>query len=137
MRLLHTLHELRGRPMLRRLMILAMLVMMSVFWLALPAFAQSDAVPIEASPVTAIALLTAAVKLAVDKIRKYTPLDGDLVNLTALGLAYLATYVPEVLVDPPDSWVDRITVAIGVAGLSAVFAQFAPSHEVEEKPSGV
>lgn len=122
-----------------RIVMVALFALAIVLFVGLPAFAQTDPVPIDQSPVTAIAMVTAAVKLIVDKLRKYVPkIDGELVNLVAFGLALAATYVPEVLIDPPDSWVDRVYVAVGVAGLSAVFAQFAPSHEVEAaQPRGV
>lgn len=96
----------------------------------LPALAQE--VPGDAGTgVTAIALVTGAVKLIVDKIRKYAPrLDGELVNVLAFALGYAATYVPDVMDAAPASWTERAAVAIGVAGLSAIFAGLAPSREV-------
>lgn len=100
--------------------------------LALPALGQDtgDPEPVEQSAITAITLATAAVKMIVDKIRKYVPrLDGELVNVLAFALGYAATFVPEVLIDPPDVWTDRLPVAVGIAGLSAVLHNLAPADE--------
>lgn len=73
---------------------------------------------------TGIIIVSTGVKLAIDKIRKWWPrLDGDVVNLAALGLGYAATYLPDVIELETGGWVERMSAAVFISGTSAIFAQ--------------
>jgi hypothetical protein len=83
---------------------------------------------------TGIVIVSTGVKLVIDKLRKWLPrLDGDLVNLGALGLGYAATYLPDVVTLDSGSWTERMSAAIFITGTSALFAQATKKTE----PMGV
>lgn len=77
---------------------------------------------------TGIAIVSAVVKLIVDRVRKQWPgLDATLVNIVALGIGVAATWVPDVITLETGSWVERVTAGALIAGVSSLFADVASS----------
>jgi hypothetical protein len=71
---------------------------------------------------TAIALVSFAVKLLVDVIRRmWVNADPTATNVIAFALGYAATYVPDV--GDFTNWVSRANTAIVIAGVSSVVAE--------------
>lgn len=80
----------------------------------------------EPSVLTGAVVIAAVIKLVIDRVRGQWPtLDGTLVNLSALVLGYLATFIPDVVDGAVTGWVSRVGVALGLTGLSSWFADLA------------